>query len=113
MKKIGLLACETFMLKGCCGSDVCWKCFDYANERKGQFERYGDKKAQIVAMATCGGCPGVRVVKRGMMLAKQGVDVIHLAGCMVQEVPCPYFELDRVAREIKEKTGVSVVIGTE
>lgn len=113
MKKIGILACEQFMVKGCPGTDVCWKCFDYARNKKGQFERYGDEEVQVVATATCGGCPGTRIVKRGMMLAKQGVDVIHIAGCMVQEVACPYFENDTVAEQIEEKSKVHVVVGIE
>lgn len=113
MKKIGILACEQFMLHGCPGTDVCWKCFDFARNKKGQFTRYQHDTVQVVAMATCGGCPGIRVVKRGMMLAKQGVDVIHLAGCMVQEVKCPYFELADIAAEIEKKTGVEVVVGIE
>ena len=43
----------------------------------------------------------------------QGVDAIHIAGCLVQEVPCPYFENDAVAREIEEKASVPVVVGIE
>ena len=113
MKKIGILACEQFMVKGCPGTDVCWKCFDYARNKKGQFERYGNEEVQVTASATCGGCPGTRVVKRGLMLAKQGVDVIHIAGCMVQEILCPYFENDAVAKEIERKANVPVVVGVE
>lgn len=113
MKKIGILSCANFMNMGCPGSDVCWKCFEFARTKKGQFQRYEDEEAQIVATATCGGCPGTRVVKQGMMLVKQGVDVIHLAGCLVQEIPCPYFENDAVAREIEEKTNVPVIVGIE
>jgi predicted metal-binding protein len=113
MKKIGILACENFMLKGCPGTDVCWKCFDFAINKKGQFSRYGEEKVQVTAMATCGGCPGTRVVKRGMMLAKQNVDVIHIAGCIVQEIPCPYFKNEEIAKVIEDKTGIPVVIGIE
>jgi len=113
MKRIAILACENFMLQGCPGSGVCWKCFEFARDRKGQFQRYQDEEVQIVATATCGGCPGIRVVKQGMMLAKQRVNVIHLAGCMVQDVPCPYFENDAVAKEIEKKGNVPVVVGIE
>ena len=113
MKKVGILACERFMLKGCPGTDVCWKCFDFARNKKGQFAQYGDEEVQVVATATCGGCPGTRVVKQGMMLAKQDVDVIHIAGCMAQEVPCPYFQNDVIAKEIEAKGKVPVVVGIE
>ncbi len=113
MKKIGILACEHFMIKGCPGTDVCWKCFDFASNKKGQFEKYGTEDVQVTVTATCGGCPGTRVVKRGMMLAKQGVDVIHIAGCLVQEVPCPYFDNNTIAKEIEKKSGIPVVVGIE
>ncbi|BEP29231.1 CGGC domain-containing protein [Helicovermis profundi] len=113
MKKIGILACEKFMLRGCPGSDVCWKCFDYATNKKGKFEVYEEKNIQVVAMATCGGCPGVRVVKQGMMLAKQNIDAIHFSGCMLQDVKCPYFDVNEIAKEIENKTGIPVIVGIE
>ena len=69
--------------------------------------------SRLLPWPHAGRCPGIGVVKLGMMLAKQGVDAIHLAGCMIQEVECPYFDADKIAREIENKSGVHVVVGIE
>lgn len=113
-KKIGILGCQTFMQRGCPGSDVCWKCFNFAIEKKGQFSQYGNEPIEIVAMANCGGCPGNRIVKQGVMLANKGAEIIHLAGCYSQqEFPCPYVDTNKVKEEIEKKTQATVVIGVE
>ncbi len=114
MKKVGILGCQNFMQRGCPGSDVCWKCFDFAREKKGQFSRYDDEPVEVVAMANCGGCSGNRMVKQGVMLANKGAEIIHLAGCYAQqEFHCPYVDAGRLKEQIEEKTGRAVVIGIE
>lgn len=113
-KKIGILGCQTFMQRGCPGSDVCWKCLNFANEKKGLFAQFGDEPLEIVALANCGGCPGNRMVKQGIMLANKGAEVIVLAGCYAQmELPCPYVDTKKLKDEIEKKTQATVMIGIE
>lgn len=65
-------------------------------------------------MANCGGCPGNRMVKQGVMLVNKGAEIIHLAGCYAQqEYPCPYVDANKLKEQIEGKTGRAVVIGIE
>ena len=112
--KVGILACQLYVCDGCPGKEACVKCFDHVNNLKGKFEQYKYQGgAQIVAFANCGGCPGVRTVKRAIFgLKEQGAEVIHIADCVKTEVPCPHLKpIEDVAKKIEEKTGLKVVVG--
>ena len=112
--KVGILACQLYQNLGCPGKEACVKCHDHVNNLKGKFEQYKDKGgAQIVAFTNCGGCPGVRTVKRAIFgLKEQGAEVIHIADCVKTEIPCPYLDpIQDVAKKIEEKTELPVVVG--
>jgi predicted metal-binding protein len=87
-------------------------CLLAQQRRKVHFKGYGDD-ARLVAVFTCGGCPGRRISRLLNTLAKTvKVDVVHLSSCMVKEEYqplCPHRE--EIVAMIKKK-GIAVVEGT-
>jgi hypothetical protein len=65
----------------------------------------------LVGYSTCGGCPGGNVENVPAEMKKNGVDVIHLATCMLVGYP-PCAQLEAFSRFIPTKYGVEVVIGS-
>lgn len=80
--------------------------------RKVNFKKYGEN-TQLVAMFTCGGCPGRRISRLLNNLIKTvKVDVIHLSSCMTKDAyqpPCPHRK--EIVTMIQKK-GLTVVEGT-
>ncbi len=80
--------------------------------RKVKFKEYGDD-VKLVAIFTCGGCPGRRISRLLNNLIKTvKVDVVHLSSCMVKEEyqpPCPHRKA--IINMIRKK-GLKVVEGT-
>lgn len=104
---IAIIRCERIS-EACPGS----ACLLSLQRRKVCFKGYGND-ARLVAMFTCGGCPGRRISRLLNTLAKTvPVDVVHLSSCMVRDEyqpPCPHRE--EIIAIIKKK-GIAVVEGT-
>jgi predicted metal-binding protein len=104
---IAIIRCERIS-ETCPGT----ACLLALQRRRVRFKGYGDD-AQLVAMITCGGCPGRRISRLLNTLAKTvKVDAVHLSSCMVKEEyqpPCPHREA--ILALIKKK-GITVVEGT-
>jgi predicted metal-binding protein len=92
-----------------CPGVGCLKAF---NDKQVHFERYKDKKVELIGFFTCGGCSGRRVHRLVQTLKNYDLHVIHLASCMLFEgdyPKCPFKEL--IKKDI-EKQDVEVVEGT-
>ena len=104
---IAIIRCER-VSEACPGT----ACLLALQGRKVRFKGYGDD-ARLVAMITCGGCPGRRISRLLNTLAKTvKLDAVHLSSCMVKEEyqpPCPHRE--EIVALIKKK-GITVVEGT-
>ena len=104
---VAVVRCER-VSEACPGS----ACLLALQGRKVQFKDYGDDM-KLVAVFTCGGCPGRRISRLLNNLMKTvKVDVVHLSSCMVKEdyqPPCPHKEA--IIKMIKSK-GLTVVEGT-
>lgn len=104
---IAIVRCERIS-EACPGT----ACLLSLQGRKVKFKEYGED-AQLVALFTCGGCPGRRISRLLNNLKKTvKVDVVHLSSCMVRDEyqpPCPHRE--SIAAMIKKK-GLKVVEGT-
>ena len=104
-KKVGIIICDRY--RNCAGG----KCFKALKNREGAFSIYKGLEVELVGYATCGGCPGGNVEYCVGEMKKNGVEVVHLAtGMVVGYPPCPY--IDFFCSFIKQKYGVSVIIGT-
>lgn len=92
-----------------CPGVGCLKAF---NDRKVHFERYKDKKVELIGFFTCGGCSGRRVHRLVETLKNYDLHIIHLSSCMLFEgdyPKCPFKEL--IKKDI-ENQGVEIVEGT-
>jgi predicted metal-binding protein len=104
-KKVGIIICDRY--RNCAGG----KCFKALKNREGAFSVYKDREVKLVGYTTCGGCPGGNVEHCVGEMKKNGVEFVHLAtGMVVGYPPCPY--IDFFCSFIKQKYGVSVIIGT-
>jgi predicted metal-binding protein len=104
-KKVGIIICDRY--RNCAGG----KCFKALKNREGAFSVYKDREVELVGYATCGGCPGGNVEHCVGEMKKNEVEFVHLAtGMVVGYPPCPY--IDFFCSFIKQKYGVSVIIGT-
>ena len=84
MRRIGIIICDRY--RNCAGG----KCFRALWERVGGFREYGDEEVEVVGFTTCDGCPGGNIEYAPAEMARNGVDVIHLAtGLVVGYPPCP------------------------
>ncbi len=104
--KLGIIICDRY--RDCAGG----KCFRALHERAGAFSIYGDDtEPEIVAYTSCGGCPGGNIEYAPAEMARNGVEVVHLAtGFLVGYPPCPYIAHFRDF--ITSKYGLRVIIGT-
>lgn len=105
-RKIGIIICDRYST--CAGG----KCLRALRNREGAFSIYSpDKDVELVGYTTCGGCPGGNVEYAIDEMKDNLADTVHLAtGFVVGYPPCPYLSYFRDF--IKEKFGLSVVIGT-
>jgi predicted metal-binding protein len=104
-EKVGIIICDRYST--CAGG----KCFKALKNREGAFSVYKGQEVELVGYATCGGCPGGNVEHCVGEMKKNGVEIVHLAtGMVVGYPPCPY--IDFFCSFIKQKYGVSVIIGT-
>ncbi|MFW6194207.1 MAG: CGGC domain-containing protein [Halobacteriota archaeon] len=112
MKRIVIVACKKAREQHFCPGDA--KCLVAMMRRVGEFERYKDEDASIIAIVECGECPGTRVagslglLKTQLVALNETPDVIHVASCVM--ALCAY--KDDLINLIKEKAGIEVVEGT-
>ncbi len=112
MKKIVIVACQKIRDQNLCPADA--KCLVAIKRKEGEFARYKEEGAELVAIVNCGECPGTRVipslalVKMQLSALNETVDVIHLGTCIAKF--CPYKE--DILKALKEKAGVEIVEGT-
>lgn len=104
---IAIIRCERIS-EACPGT----ACLLALQGRKVRFKGYDDE-ARLVAMITCGGCPGRRISRLLNTLTKTvKLDAVHLSSCMVKEEYqplCPHRE--EIISMIRKK-GLTVVEGT-
>ena len=104
---ISIIRCER-IAEACPGS----ACLLSLENRKVNFKGYREE-AQLVAVFTCGGCPGRRISRLLNTLTKTvKVDAVHLSSCMVRDEyqpPCPHRE--EIVIMVRKK-GLTVVEGT-
>jgi predicted metal-binding protein len=104
---IAIIRCER-IAEACPGS----ACLLSLQKRKVHFKRYGED-AQLVAVFTCGGCPGRRISRLLNTLTKTvNIGAVHLSSCMVRDEyqpPCPHRE--EIVTLIRKK-GLTVIEGT-
>ena len=86
--RIGIIICDRYRF--CDGG----KCFRSVKNREGAFKRYSEEEPlEVVAYATCGGCPGGNVENAILGIMKNGVQAIHFAtGVLAGYPPCIYLE---------------------
>jgi len=114
MVRIVILNCEKVRDRLCV---ACAKCFKAVSEKAGKFEGYDE--IEIVAMGSCGGCPGLYVPKMKLIndtakLLDRDFDKIFLGTCMVAATNtghCP-LDLNEVKATLEQKFGKEVIIGT-
>ncbi|MFA5675577.1 MAG: CGGC domain-containing protein [Christensenellales bacterium] len=86
--KIGIIRC--MQTEDMCPATVD---FQFAREKKGAFENIGGE-VEIIAVNSCGGCPGKKAVPRAMEMARRGAEAIALASCITRGnpigYPCPF-----------------------
>ncbi|MFP4226013.1 MAG: CGGC domain-containing protein [Desulfobacterales bacterium] len=110
MKKVAIVACGSYADQGygCPGE---WRCLKAATLGEGLF----DEESQVVAFLMCE-CPGRPIMSNMGMTLKSlefKPDAIHLSSCMVNAKPgCPYMDPEELARDIENKFGIPVVLGT-
>jgi len=103
--KIGIIICDRYHT--CAGG----KCFKALKNREGAFEIYKDMDVELMALTTCGGCPGGNIEYAPEEMIKNGVTTIHFAtGFLVGYPPCPY--MNHFSKFIPEKYNIKVVFGT-
>jgi len=104
---IAIVRCER--ISETCPATACLLSFQGL---KVKFKVYGED-AKLVALFTCGSCPGRRISRLLNNLMKTvKVDVVHLGSCMVREEyqpPCPH--KDSIIKMIQKKV-IKVVEGT-
>jgi len=104
---IAIVRCE-HISEACPGT----ACLLSSQARKVHFKEYGED-VKLVALFTCGGCPGRRISRLLNNLKKTvKVDAVHLSSCMVRDAyqpPCPHKE--SIITMIQKK-GFKVVEGT-
>ena len=110
-----IVSCDNIRDKSCI---ACAKCFKGIDEKAGSFEGFSD--IQIVAMSSCGGCPGLVVPKLKLMETclkslERDYDTIFIGTCMVTAINtgnCPIGDVDKLKGLLEEKFGKKVVVGT-
>lgn len=86
--KVGLIRCMQT-------EDVCPAANDFRSvkEKTGIFEGI-EEEIEIVAVNTCGGCPGKKAVPRTKNMIDAGADTIVFASCIKRGTPfgypCPF-----------------------
>jgi len=110
MKKVAIVACGSYMDSGygCPGE---WRCLKAAALGEGNF----DNPSQVIEFVKCE-CPGRTIVPNmGMAIKLSEIkpDRIYLSSCLVNAKPeCPYADATEIAKILKDKTEVTIALGT-
>lgn len=104
--KVGLIRC--MQTEDMCPGTTCFKVMSI---KKLAFEGI-EEDIEVVAVNTCGGCPGKKAVTRAAEMVKRGADTIVLASCITRGnpigFPCPHAEQMKAA--IIKKIGETIRI---
>jgi predicted metal-binding protein len=108
IKKVAIVRCERTQ-ESCPGTS----CLTSFLERKHTFKNY-DKDAKLVGFFSCGGCPGRRIFRLVRNIKEEiGVDVIHIASCVLKETPFPKcLHKKDIIKSIKNMN-VDIVLGSD
>jgi len=115
MPKIAIIGCKRIQDQLCI---ACEKCLKGISEKDGEFARYDDD-IELIALGTCGDCPGLVMPKLQLMEViasslDREFDVIHLGTCVVKAKKtgkCP-IDFDQLAALVKQNFGKELVVGT-
>ena len=108
IRKVAIVRCERTQ-ESCPGTS----CLTSFSDRKHTFENY-DEQAKLVGFFSCGGCPGRRVFRLIRNLKEEiGVDVIHIASCILKETPFPKCLHKKDIISSIKNMGVEVVLGSD
>jgi predicted metal-binding protein len=107
-KRIAIVRCERTQ-ESCPGTS----CITSFTDKAHTFKEYGEQD-KLVGFFSCGGCPGRRIFRLVRNLKEEGgVDVIHIASCILKETPFPKcLHKGDIINSIK-KMGVDVVLGSD
>ena len=107
-KKVAIVRCDRTQ-ESCPGTS----CITSFTDRIHTFKDY-DENAILVGFFSCGGCPGRRIFRLIRNLKEEiGVDVVHIASCVLKEEPFPKcLHKKDIIKSIK-KMGVDVVLGSD
>lgn len=115
MKRAIVFYCKKIQDYSCPG---CVKCFKAVDQKAGAYGQHGEE-VRIVAMTSCGDCPGLimpRASHMNKILAgiEEEFDVIHLGTCMktATETGNCSLDLEEVKMMLENKFGKPVIIGT-
>ena len=110
MEKVAIVGCGAYMDSGygCPGE---WRCLKAAALGEGNF----DNPSQVIAFVKCE-CPGRTIAPNlgmAMKLTEIKPDKIYLSSCLVNAKPgCPYTDAAEIAKILKDKTEVTIALGT-
>lgn len=115
MQRVAIIACKRIKDQLCI---ACEKCLKAISRKEGEFSRYKDG-VQLVALGTCGDCPGLIIPKLKLMKEISAgldvdYDVIHLGTCVkkaMETANCP-MDFESLSKMIKESFGKDLVLGT-
>jgi len=116
MSNIIIMSCKRIRDISCIG---CVKCFKAIKEKAGEFSRFKDEDINIVAMSTCGDCPGLLIPRTALVkdICNQydvDFDVIFIGTCIVkatETAKCP-IDIDEIKKKLENKFGKEVIVGT-
>lgn len=104
--KVGLIRC--LQTEDCCPATTC-----LVNAQKGEGGYAETGPVEVIAVNTCGGCPGKKAITRALEMKKRGAEMIVLASCILKgtptsiSYPCPFG--NKIKNLIKEKVGLETI----
>jgi predicted metal-binding protein len=87
--KVGIIRCQQTEIY--CPATTC---LSMAAKGEGGFSETGP--VEVIAINSCGGCPGKQVYTRALEMKKRGADKVVFASCIFKgtpssiEYPCPF-----------------------
>lgn len=106
VRNVAVVRCH--IVSEVCPGVGCLKAFA---SRRVHFEGY-DENTELIGFFTCGGCSGRRVSRLVDKLVDYGVDVIHLASCILFDGDYPKCPFKQQIKDNIQRKGVTVVEGT-
>ncbi len=104
--KVGLIRCQ--QTEDLCSAATC---FSVMKKKKGAFEGI-EEEIEVIAVNSCGGCPGKRALPRASWMVQRGAEAIVLSSCIRNGAPigfpCPY--ADEIANGIRKRVGDGIKI---